>query len=41
MSNFDFLKSYPYFGEVRRVCQEAEQSIAVSNATCALQARRA
>lgn len=41
MSNFDFLKSYPYFGEVLRVCQEAEQSIAVSNATCALQARRA
>jgi type I restriction enzyme R subunit len=41
MSQFDFLEAYPYFEEVRRVCREAEQSIAVSNATCALQSRRA
>ena len=39
--NFHYLEPYPYFGEVMRVCQEAEASIAVSNATCALQSRRA
>ncbi|MDF7806019.1 DEAD/DEAH box helicase family protein [Pontiellaceae bacterium B12219] len=41
MSQFDFLKAYPYFDAVRAVCAEAEASIAVSNATCALQSRRA
>lgn len=41
MSNFTYLKPYRYFGEVMRVCEEAEASIAVSNATCALQTRRA
>jgi len=41
MSNFSYLGPYPYFDEVMRVCEEAEASVAVSNATCALQARRA
>lgn len=41
MSNFDYLKPYPYFSEIMEVCHEAEASISVSNATCALQARRA
>jgi type I restriction enzyme R subunit len=41
MSQFDFLKGYEFFDELRQVCVEAEQSMAVSNAACALQARRA
>jgi len=41
MSQFDYLKPYPYFSEIMHVCGEAEVSISVSNATCALQARRA
>ena len=41
MSQFDFLKAYNYFNAITTVCEEAEASIAVSNATCALQARRA
>ena len=40
MSQFDFLKGYNYFNAITTVCEEAEASIAVSNATCALQARR-
>ncbi len=41
MSNFRFLERYEFFDAIRAVCEEAEASIAVSNATCALQVRRA